>query len=242
MAESLETSSNRRPRHSFTRVVSAIFVVLFLSNTPHTLAYRQTAQQQWTDKTTLYSDPDGVMLGNTGRNRQGMGSKKISPGDKKLLDQALDAFQQASSLEKELQKSEGAVSAQTKELKSELAKAKATAKSTGQTKYFRREERLDKELMRQAESETRRDKRLVDQADSEMRDDKQFLQQAYGIDDIGAYQARREAKTKSAASDCNYQLCHQAKDLGIAPDSCVIGAGACVLRALSTSMLNDHVG
>jgi hypothetical protein len=38
-----------------------------------------------------------------------------------------------------------------------------------QSRYFRREERLDEELMKQAESETRRDKRLVSQAETEMK-------------------------------------------------------------------------
>jgi len=154
-----------------------------------------------------------------------VGGRKIAPEDKKLLDQALDAFQQASHLEKELKKSERAVSAQTKELKTELSKAKATAASTGQTKYFRREERLDEELMTQAESETRRDKRLVSQAETEMKGDKKFLQSAYGIDDIDTYEARRKAR--AASPDCGFQHCHQAKEMGLAPDKCVIGAGLC---------------
>ena len=67
------------------------------------MAYRPSAQQQWTDQAALYADPDAVMLG--GRGRVGGGGKKIAPEDKKLLDQALDAFQQASHLEKELKKS-----------------------------------------------------------------------------------------------------------------------------------------
>jgi len=185
--------------------------------------YRESAQAQWADKSAaLYADPDAQMLGGRGL---GGGTRKIAPEDKKLLNQALDAFQQASHLEKELKKSERAVSAQTKELRTELAKAKATAASTGQTKYFRREERLDEELMKQAESETRRDKRLVNQAETEMKGDKKFLQTAYGIDDIDAYEARRKAKADSP--DCGYQHCHQAKDLGLAPDKCVIGAGLC---------------
>ena len=163
------------------------------------------------------------MLG--GRGRPGGGAKKIAPEDKTLLDQALDAFQQASHLEKELKKSERAVSDQTKELKTELAKAKATAASTGQTRYFRREERLDEELMRQAESETRRDKRLVNQAETEMKGDKKFLQQAYGIVDIDAYEAQRKAKGDDQCG--TIQHCHQAKDMGLAPDKCVIGAGLC---------------
>jgi hypothetical protein len=61
-------------------------------------------------------------------------ARQIAPEDKKLLNQALDAFQQASHLETELKKSERAVSAQTKELRTELAKAKATAASTGQAR------------------------------------------------------------------------------------------------------------
>jgi hypothetical protein len=52
--------------------------------------------------------------------------------DNPLLDQAMDAFKQASRLEKSLKRSEEAVSQQTKELKRELSKAKATAKRTGQ--------------------------------------------------------------------------------------------------------------
>ena len=57
-----------------------------------------------------------------------------------------------------------AVGAQTKELRTELQKAKATAATTGQSTYFKKEERLDEQLMRQADRETRRDKRLVSQA------------------------------------------------------------------------------
>ncbi len=117
-------------------------------------SYRKSAQDGWTD------------------NLAGGGQRQ---GDHKLLNQALDAFHQASHLERALKKSERAVSAQTKELRSELEKAKATAANTGQSKYFKREEQLDEELMRQAERETRRDKRLVRQAEDEMRGDKKFL-------------------------------------------------------------------
>ena len=201
---------------------AAVLCLLACAARPAT-AYRPSAQQQWTDHVALYADPDEVMLG--GRGRTGGGAKKIAPEDKKLLDQALDAFQQASHLEKELKKSERAVSDQTKELKTELAKAKATAASTGQTRYFRREERLDEELMRQAESETRRDKRLVSQAETEMKGDKKFLQQAYGIVDIDAYETQRKAKGDDQCTAI--QHCHQAKDMGLAPDKCVIGAGLC---------------
>jgi hypothetical protein len=96
-------------------------------------------------------------------------------GNNALLDQAMDAFKQASELEKELKRSEESVSAQTQELRKELAKAKATARTTGQSSYFRREEKLDEDLMRQAEKETARDRKLVAQAESEMQGDKKFL-------------------------------------------------------------------
>jgi hypothetical protein len=96
-------------------------------------------------------------------------------GNNALLDQAMDAFQQASELEKELKRSEQSVSAQTQELRKELAKAKATARTTGQSSYFRKEEKLDEDLMRQAEKETARDRKLVAQAESEMQGDKKFL-------------------------------------------------------------------
>ena len=221
--------ANRPPRRAGRTAVSTSSVVLLVvASCAHAArpvpGYRPSAQHRWTDKTSLYADPEGL-LSMGGGGRRGRRTKRIDPQDKELLDQALDAFQQASSLETELKKSERAVSAQTKELKTELAKAKATARSTGQTAYFKREERLDKELMRQAEDETRRDKRLVDQAETEMRGDKKFLQTAYGIDDIDAYEARRQAK--AASPDCGLQHCHQAKDSGLAPDKCVIGAGLC---------------
>jgi hypothetical protein len=87
----------------------------------------------------------------------------------------MDAFKQASALEKELKQSEKAVSLQTQELRKELAKAKATAQTTGQSSYFRKEEKLDEDLMRQAEKETRRDRKLVAQAEQEMQGDKKFL-------------------------------------------------------------------
>ena len=32
-----------------------------------TVAYRPSAQQQWTDQAALYADPDAVMLGGRGR-------------------------------------------------------------------------------------------------------------------------------------------------------------------------------
>jgi len=213
----------RRRVRGIPLVASAAVLCLLACAARPATAYRPSAQQQWTDHVALYADPDEVMLG--GRGRPGGGGKKIAPEDKKLLDQALDAFQQASHLEKELKKSERAVSDQTKELKTELAKAKATAASTGQTRYFRREERLDEELMRQAESETRRDKRLVSQAETEMKGDKKFLQQAYGIVDIDAYETQRKAKGDDQCTAI--QHCHQAKDMGLAPDKCVIGAGLC---------------
>ncbi|EKX55092.1 hypothetical protein GUITHDRAFT_160608 [Guillardia theta CCMP2712] len=145
------------------------------------------------------------------------------PKDDRLLNQAVDAFHQAQHLESELKKSERAVSQQTHELKKELAAAKATAATTGQSKYFRREERLDEDLMRQANRETRRDKRLVAQADREMKSDKKFLEQAYGITDIDHYKAGRGSRS-SVCPDLN---CHHAKASGLAPAECVVGMGKC---------------
>jgi len=161
----------------------------------HVSSYRQSAQDGWTDS---------------------MSSRGQRNGDHKLLNQALDAFHQASHLERALKKSERAVSAQTKELRSELEKAKATAANTGQSKYFKREEQLDEELMRQAERETRRDKRLVRQAEDEMKGDKKFLEQAYGIKNLD-----------DGSSTCPEHRCHQAKATGLRPSECVVPSGSC---------------
>jgi uncharacterized protein HemX len=83
--------------------------------------YASSAQDRWTD-TRGRSGADGQRRSSYRRN------------DNPLLDQAMDAFKQAKHLETSLKKSERAVSDQTKELKSELRKAKATARSTGQVK------------------------------------------------------------------------------------------------------------
>jgi len=83
--------------------------------------YASSAQDRWTDT-----------RGRSGGGGQGRSSYRRN--DNPLLDQAMDAFKQAKHLEKSLKKSERAVSDQTKELKSELRKAKATAKSTGQVR------------------------------------------------------------------------------------------------------------
>lgn len=87
--------------------------------------YASSRQDGWTD--TRGS-------GGSGGHDGGGGRSSYRRNDNPLLDQALDAFKQAKHLEKSLKKSERAVSDQTKELKSELRKAKATAKSTGQVR------------------------------------------------------------------------------------------------------------
>lgn len=88
--------------------------------------YSSSAQDRWTDSR-------GSRGGGRDYGSAGVGdSPSRRAKDNPLLNQALDAFKQASHLEKSLKRSERAVSEQTKELRAELSKAKATAKRTGQ--------------------------------------------------------------------------------------------------------------
>ncbi|KAJ1490175.1 hypothetical protein T484DRAFT_1884474, partial [Baffinella frigidus] len=179
-----EMRVGRRSGHAW--LVAALACVVCVD---HTAGYRKSSQASWTDKTPgAWSDHGrGTLTGDVAGGTSLASAGERRRGDGKLLNQAVDAFRQASHLEKALKRSETAVAAQTKELRTELQKAKATAATTGQSDYFKREERLDEQLMRQADRETKRDKRLVSQAEKEMRGDRKFLENVYGIKNLGQY-------------------------------------------------------
>lgn len=97
-----------------------------------------SAQQDWVDQRGI-----GLSRRGYGNSLQGPpGRGKLPSKDNPLLDQALDAFKQASHLERSLKRSEEAVSDQTHQLKRELAKAKATAQRTGQVRHGRMDARI----------------------------------------------------------------------------------------------------
>jgi len=183
--------------------------------------YRQSSQSVWTDKNPgAWRDSGRGRLGGDGSSDVTRAARR--KGDSKLLNQAVDAFRQASHLEKALRRSERAVSEQTKELRTELAKAKDTAATNGQSDYFKREERLDEALIRQADRETARDKRLVTQAEKEMRGDRRFLKNVYGISNLGQYLS----DDGTGSRRCPDERCHQAKATGLSPARCKVPAGS----------------
>ena len=158
------------------RTGAALGTIVLLCCVDSAQAYRKTAPDNAIRPDRFsYSRDDGRPASEM--DLEFVGTSRGPPGKQQdaLLGQAMDAFKQASELETELKKSEEAVSAQTQELRKELAKAKATARTNGQSAYFKKEEKLDEQLMQQAEKETRRDRKLVAQAEQEMQGDKIFL-------------------------------------------------------------------
>ena len=91
-----------------------------------------------------------------------------------MLYQAIDAFRQAKKLERSLSDSEDAVNSQTAELRRDLQQARVSA-GTNPSDLFTREQRLDEQLLRQAQQETRRDAELV------------FLLLAFSLDLLSRY-------------------------------------------------------
>ena len=116
---------------------------------------------------------------------------------------------QARQLDKQLKGSERAVEAQTRTLRGELKRSRV-AESTSKDPAFRKEVRMDEDLLNQAETETRRDKQLVRQAEREMKGDKKFLEDAY----------RRDTRS----NDCPSTACRDARALGQTPRACTISA------------------
>jgi hypothetical protein len=140
-----------------------------------------------------------------------------------VLFQAIDAFRQAKRLERDLALSESSVSDQTKELTRELHEAQSEA-GKNPSSFFTREQKLDEQLLRQAQQETQRDARLVAQAKDEMRDDQAYLSSAFQGDDDGPslHSIPVEPAGEWLSSKCPGMLCVRATTFGYLPAFCAL--------------------